>query len=359
MNHPYIKPVFVTYLIVMAVIAFFGNNKYNVHAEEVIEEVTVKQSKVYQLEMNQANFEEIKKDVLQKDVKYIAYPEALENDLALSEIVIKDIDFASEEVQKVEVEVVRYTSAKESKQVVDRLVGNVSLVFVDTIAPEIILSESSIELEEGSDFDANDYLESVVDNSFAEVKVDIEDNVDVDTPGEYTVVYTATDASNNKSTATLTVEITEIEEEEEEVVAEAPVAQVQSSYTPPVVSASTGSDVMDTLNIINQHRASLGYAPLALGGAGEQQAAAVRAAEAAGYVSHVRPDGRSYETAFTDLGIYHNNVLENLTFYGSTPASHVGWWMSSPAHRAALMNPSATHIAIGISGGMYAALIYN
>ena len=230
--------------------------------------------------------------------------------------------------------------------------------FRDTTAPEITLTKTKVELEQGSDFDAEDYLESVTDNSFKEVKLDIEDNVDVEEPGEYKVTYTATDASLNVSKATLTVTITETVEEEEEVVEEA-VAQLSSNYAPPVVAASTGSDVMDTLNIINKHRASLGYAPLALGGAGEQQAVAVRAAEAAGYVAHVRPDGRHYVTAFTDLGIYHSNVIENLTYAGSTPASHVAWWMSSPGHRAALMNPSATHIAIGISGGMYAALIYN
>ncbi len=110
MNHPYIKPVFVTYLVVMSVIALFGNNKVEVHAEEMpIERKIVDKVKVYPMEMNLADFEEIKKDVLQKDIKYIAHPEEFENDLALSEVVVTDINYASEEAQEVEVQVIRYT----------------------------------------------------------------------------------------------------------------------------------------------------------------------------------------------------------------------------------------------------------
>ena len=221
MNHPYIKPVFVTYLVVMSVIALFGNNKVEVHAEEMpIERKIVDKVKVYPMEMNLADFEEIKKDVLQKDIKYIAHPEEFENDLALSEVVVTDINYASEEAQEVEVQVIRYTDSKNEKQVVDSVEGKAVIQFADTTAPVITLTDTEIELEEGSDFDANDYVKSVEDNSFDSVKLDIDHDVDTDEPGDYDVVYTATDKAGNQSSETLLVTVLEAEEEEEEVVVE-------------------------------------------------------------------------------------------------------------------------------------------
>ncbi len=358
MNHPYIKPVFVTYLVVMSIIALFGNNKVDVYAEEMpIERKIVDKVKIYPMEMNLADFEEIKKDVLKKDVKYIAHPEAFEIDLALSEIVVKNINYASEETQEVEVEIIRYASSKNEKQAVDTISGTAMIQFADTTAPVIILTESDVELEEGSDFNAKDYVKSIEDNSFDSVNLDIDHDVDTDEPGEYEVVYTVTDKSGNTSSETLRVIVVELEEEEEEeVVAVAPAKR--AAYTPPSVSASTGSTVYDTLSIINGYRASAGLAPLQIAGGAEQQAIAIRAAEASSFVSHTRPDGRSYETAFTDAGIHHSVVLEILTYSGSSPADKVAWWMSSGSHSAILMRSDITHIAIGIHNGMYAAIVY-
>ncbi len=247
MNHPYIKPVFVTYLVVMSIIAFFANNKFDVYAEELpIERTSNNEEHVYQLEMNLADFEEIKKDILEKDVKYIAKPETLENDLALSEIVVKNVDYASELEQTVEVVVIRYTNSKDNKQVVDSLEGEARIVFADTIAPEITLSETTVELDEGDHFDANDYVTSVVDNSFGAVKLDIDHEVNTKEPGEYVVTYTATDRSGNASSATLTVIINELEEEEEEeVVVEETKALEQDSVksSAPVHGNVSGSAV--------------------------------------------------------------------------------------------------------------------
>lgn len=349
MNHPYIKPVFVTYLIVMAVIAFFGNNKYNVHAEEVVEEITVKQSKVYQLEMNLADFEEIKKDILQNDVKYIAYPEALQNDLELSEIIVKDVNFASEQVQTIDVEVVRYTNSKETKQVVDRLAGEVVVQFADTIAPEITLTKTKIELEEGSDFDANDYLESVVDNSFGEVEVDIEDNVDVDEPGEYEVVYTATDASNNKSTATLTVVITEAPEEEEEV-EEVVAEEATKEATVEVSSAPAAGQSVSGSAVANAALAQLGvYQDCTM--------LVTNALRAVGIYHHSDPAGyiglgtivSASEAQPGDLIYYADGgfgMAHIAVYIGGGQAVHGGWDGNQTVIQSAYVAPGAVFIRL-------------
>ena len=110
--------------------------------------------------------------------------------------------------------------------------------------------------------------------------------------------------------------------------------------------------------MINAHRIAAGLHPLKMGGSGELAAASIRAQEAAGYVSHNRPNGRSYKTAFTDLGLYHSNVIEVLTYSGRSAADKVNWWMRSSVHRRVLMRSNITHIALGTSGNMWAGIVY-
>ena len=72
------------------------------------------------------------------------------------------------------------------------------------------------------------------------------------------------------------------------------------------------------LNLINNARADAGLDPLSLGDENAQAAIGVRASEAAGYVSHKRPDGSHYKTAFDEYGVSYSHPLEILTYAGST-----------------------------------------
>lgn len=356
MNQPYIKPIFLAYITIMTLLAFFSKDS-SVKADEInVEEEIVEVSEtVYELEMNHANFDQIKTDVLSDDIKYIMTPSELQSDIKLSEVIAKDIDYASFEEQEVLVDVVRYTDSNSEKQVVDIIEEKVLVKFVDTTKPELTLSKSSIEFEEGKSFDAKKYIKDVSDNSFTEVEVDIEDPVDNEKPGEYEVVYTARDASNNTTSETLTVTVTK----KPEPVVEKPKAAVARTprVSAPVYTAS-GDAVSQTLSLINQHRAARGLHALQLAPAAEMNAAAIRAAEANGYVSHTRPDGRSYRTAFTDAGLNHSNVIEVLVYSGNSPQDKVNWWMNSGTHSRVLMRSDITHIAIGINGKMYSGIVY-
>ena len=356
MNHPYMKPAFVMYLTVMLFLALFSNDNKIYAMEDVEPEVEV--AEVYKLEMNRANYEKIKNDVLETHSKYVVKPEEFTSDVRLSEVHLEEVDFSSFDPQLVVAKIDVYTDSQEGKQIIDQITVDVNVEFVDTTAPKIELSKTKIEQEEGNPFKAADFVKEVTDNSLGEVDLEIDHLVNASIPGEYEVVYTATDKSGNTTSKTLEVVITKkpvvIVPQVAKASAAAPRSTRKVSPTP-----ASGNAVIDTLNIINANRAALGYAPLSLAGAGEQAAAAVRAAEAAvSNASHYRLDGRHYKTAFTDRGIHHSRVYEILTYSGSTPAAKVAWWMSSSSHRSAIMNPNARYIAIGISGSMYAGLVY-
>lgn len=308
--------------------------------------------KVYKLEINsKPDFKEIKKEILLGDVKYLVFPTKLQHDVELSEIIASDIDYASNEVQEVVLEVQRFAESMSEKTKIDTVQGKVKLQFIDTTPPEISLKETSVTITEGDKLNEDDYLLDVTDNSFDEIIVDINNELDTNEPGTYEIVYKATDSSNNVAEETLTVTV-----KAKPVPVPQPV--VRASNNAYVNSTTVSNDFYGALSLINSHRAANGLHPLQLAGGGEQSAAAQRAAEASAYVAHIRPDGRHYNTAFTDLGIYHSNVIEILTFSGSTAADKVAWWMSSGAHRSALMSSSATHIALGSYGGMWAGLVY-
>lgn len=342
-----------------------------IEAEDEERSIEVKTSEeIIQIEISSSpDFIKVKNAILFNDIKYLAHPGKLNQDIELSEIIVGDIDFSSKDVQEVDFEIERYADSKTVKTKIDTVIGQVKVQFIDTTAPEITLEKTSLTLEEGSKFNADDYLNDISDNSYDKVEVDIENNVDLDKPGDYEVVYTAVDSSENKSSETLKVTVEALPEPEPEPEPEVvrsstaapssvstPAPSAQPSVSAPVAQGS--SDVYSALSIINSYRSQAGLHPLQMAGGSELAAANLRAAEARGYVSHTRPDGRSYRTAFTDRGLSHNMVIEVLVYYGSSVSDKVGWWMNSPVHRRVLMRSDITHIALGSSGGMLAGIVY-
>jgi len=90
-------------------------------------------------------------------------------------------------------------------------------------------------------------------------------------------------------------------------------------------------------------------------------AAAIRAAECELLYSHTRPDGRSFETLFDDLGIVSRGKGENLDI-GTTSASEtVRRWMDSSTHRECMLLPDWEMMGVGIhrgaDGTLYWALL--
>ena len=79
----------------------------------------------------------------------------------------------------------------------------------DTNAPVIRLIMDEDTYTEGDDFDAHDYVESVTDDVDGELSYEVDSDVDMQTPGVYTVTYRAKDSAGNESSADLTITVEE------------------------------------------------------------------------------------------------------------------------------------------------------
>lgn len=89
----------------------------------------------------------------------------------------------------------------------------------DTTAPVIRLVMDEDTYTEGDEFDAHDYIESVTDDVDGEIAYEVDSDVDMETPGVYTVTYRAKDSAGNAATASVTI-----------TVEEKPAPTVQESY---------------------------------------------------------------------------------------------------------------------------------
>lgn len=99
----------------------------------------------------------------------------------------------------------------------------------------------------------------------------------------------------------------------------------------------------------NIEREKAGVAPLELDS--ELCAAAdIRAKEVAGSFSHTRPDGRGCFTVLDDAGYKYYAFGENIAGGFRSAKSVVGVWMTSPGHRANILNKNFTKLGVGKSG---------
>ncbi len=200
------------YIIYLLVFACFGLNFQLplVYADEVKNVDQSFEQNIFEIEINEnLDFNNVKKQVLKKDLKYVVNPDILANDIRLSEITVIDIDYASFDVQQVVVEVSRFIDSKAHKVQIDTINQKVAIKFIDTLAPKITLKKNSVTLIQDEIINVEDYLVEVSDNSYDELIVDIKDDIDFETPGKYSATFTAFDASNNTSSEILTVIIKE------------------------------------------------------------------------------------------------------------------------------------------------------
>ena len=80
----------------------------------------------------------------------------------------------------------------------------------------------------------------------------------------------------------------------------------------------------------------------------------IRANESAVEFSHTRPNGKKWQTAYTDAGVYlvgynGENLFDSVGYSAKEfAACAVEWWMKSPGHKANILNPKFNRIAIAI-----------
>ena len=64
------------------------------------------------------------------------------------------------------------------------------------------------------------------------------------------------------------------------------------------------------------------------------------------YFSHIDPDGKTPFDRMDDYGIFYRAAGENIAWGQRSPKEVVGDWMSSPGHRANILNPSYNKMGI-------------
>ena len=192
--------------LVMLTLFFIGIKK-QIKAENNVES---KNDKVVKIEINRKlNFNDIIYEVLKDDVKYVAHPQKLDRDVKLAEIVTSEIDYSSFDVQEVDVEVLRFADSKADKHNIDSITSSIKIEFYDKTKPEIFLKKEKVSIFEKEKLNLEDYLGEVSDNSFDEVAVNIEDDIDYNKAGKYQAKFIAKDSSNNTSEAVLEVNVKE------------------------------------------------------------------------------------------------------------------------------------------------------
>jgi len=77
--------------------------------------------------------------------------------------------------------------------------------------------------------------------------------------------------------------------------------------------------------------------------------AEVRANEIIRHFSHDRPDGRGFETAFSDNNVTYRHAGENLAAGQRTPAEVVRGWMNSPGHKENMLRREYGHLGVAVA----------
>jgi len=105
-------------------------------------------------------------------------------------------------------------------------------------------------------------------------------------------------------------------------------------------TAETQAAALAAFDAMNARRAQAGLPALAWN-SGLEQAAAVRAVEAAQLFSHTRPDGSEWWTVNSNL-MYGENLAKGYTTGDSVTQA----WMDSPTHAANILDGGFTSVAI-------------
>ncbi len=121
----------------------------------------------------------------------------------------------------------------------------------------------------------------------------------------------------------------------------------KDSITVTVVEPSSKTWEREVLSLVNKIRVKNGLSTLAWGATCED-AADIRAEELETLYSHTRPDGSSWSTA-CPTPASGGTSGENLAIGNAavSPATVVSLWMNSSSHRANILNPDYTNLAVG------------
>lgn len=103
-------------------------------------------------------------------------------------------------------------------------------------------------------------------------------------------------------------------------------------------------------DLINEERILADLNPVAFNHSRLNQAAKIRAEELAILLDHYRPDESYFDTVLAEVGLEKINwYSENIASGYSSAEEALQFWMNSPAHKEAILNPDFTTFAISIT----------
>lgn len=108
----------------------------------------------------------------------------------------------------------------------------------------------------------------------------------------------------------------------------------------------------EVFNLVNAERQKAGLTPLAYYEAG-QPAVDIRCDELKVQFSHTRPNGSSCFTVLEELGLRVWSCGENIAWGQRSPEEVMQDWMNSEGHRANILNPNFTGLAVATDDGYW------
>ncbi len=115
-----------------------------------------------------------------------------------------------------------------------------------------------------------------------------------------------------------------------------------------VPAASASPDLNRVIELTNEHRRAAGCGNLtwhpALATAAQRHADDMAANN---YFSHTSRNGAKFTTRIRQAGYRYRMAAENIAAGQHSPEEVVNTWMSSPGHRANILNCRLRHIGIG------------
>lgn len=122
-------------------------------------------------------------------------------------------------------------------------------------------------------------------------------------------------------------------------------SKVKTETAPEAEKTQEQEYIDEVLELINKERRAAGLTAFTTTDK-LTEAAAVRAEELTEKFDHMRPDGRSWSTVFSDFGI-SGATGENVAAGQATPEAVVKAWMNSQGHRENILSTRSSKIGIG------------
>jgi uncharacterized protein YkwD len=132
---------------------------------------------------------------------------------------------------------------------------------------------------------------------------------------------------------------------------------LSNTPAPPAPAPSSGpsdSEIQSLVDMVNNHRRSIGLSPLVW----DDRVAEVALAHSQdmvdrNYYSHINPEGQNAGARLREAGIDYTWWAENYCYGFSTASAAFNFWINSPAHKSNIESSNVTHHGVGKVGSVW------